>query len=148
MSTSLMAGMLASHGIRPTANRIMVAQFIAEAARPVCLADIEDALESVDKSNIFRALTLFREARLVHVIEDETGVLHYELCHAQPAEDDGHRDHDDVDDDEDLHVHFFCRVCRRMTCLHDIRIPPVELPGGYEAASATFIVKGVCPDCA
>ena len=45
MSTSLMAGMLASHGIRPTANRIMVAQFSDEAERPVCLADIEDAIE-------------------------------------------------------------------------------------------------------
>lgn len=150
MATPDLATLLSFHGIKPTANRIMVAQAIAEAGRPVCLTELEDILETVDKSNIFRALTLFRENRLVHTIEDETGALHYEMCHGHchcQDECDGHCHCHDFDSDDDLHVHFFCRVCHRMTCLESLPIPSVSLPDGFEAASASFIIKGVCPDC-
>lgn len=146
MQTTDIADLLTRHGIKPTANRIMVAQSIAQAGRPVCLAELEQILETVDKSNIFRALTLFRESRIVHTIEDETGALHYEMCqgHCDGVCDGQCRD---LESDDDLHVHFFCRVCHRMTCLTGLPIPAVDLPDGFEAASASFIVKGVCPDC-
>lgn len=146
MSTPDVSLILAAHGIKPTANRIMVAQAIAEAGRPVCLTELEDILETVDKSNIFRALTLFRESRLVHTIEDETGALHYELCHGH-AHCDGHCPADELDADDDLHVHFFCRACHKMTCLTGLPIPQIALPDGFEALSASFIVKGICPEC-
>lgn len=126
----------------------MVAQAIADAGRPVCLSEIEQILDTVDKSNIFRALTLFRESRLVHTIEDETGALHYEMCHGHSYEGcHGQCLVDHLDADDDLHVHFYCRVCHKMTCLTGLPIPPVVLPEGFEAVSASFIVKGVCPDC-
>ncbi len=140
--------LLSRHGIKPTANRLMVANVIAQADRPLCLADIEALLDTVDKSNIFRALTLFRENRIVHTIEDETGSLHYELCqgHCHEGVDDG-CDACGIEDDEDLHIHFYCRSCHQMTCLPSLHIPTVDLPEGYEAKSATFIIKGICPKC-
>ncbi len=146
MQMSDIAQLLASHGIRPTANRVIVAQAIADARRPVCLMELEGDIGSVDKSNIFRALSLFKERSLVHVIEDEAGLLRYEMCHSAPC---GGRcdDNNDAEEDEDLHVHFYCRKCHQMTCLTDFPIPAVALPDGYEAVSATFIVKGVCPAC-
>lgn len=148
MTTPDIPLILTSHGIKPTANRIMVAQAIAEAGRPVCLSELEQILDTVDKSNIFRTLTLFRESSLVHAIEDETGALHYEMCHGHSHA----KCHDqcpgsNIDSDDDLHVHFFCRVCHRITCLTGLPIPHVDLPDGFEALSASFIVKGVCPDC-
>ncbi len=140
--------LLSRHGIKPTANRLMVANIIAQADRPLCLADIEALLDTVDKSNIFRALTLFRENRIVHTIEDETGSLHYELCQGHCHEGvDGGCDACGIEDDEDLHIHFYCRSCHQMTCLPALHIPTVELPEGYEAKSATFIIKGICPKC-
>lgn len=128
---------LAEHGVKPTGNRLMVARVLSEAVRPLCLGDIEGVLETVDKSNIFRALTLFRERRLVHVIEDETGVLHYEMC-----------THRGEGDDDDLHAHFYCRRCHRMECLPGVMIPAIGLPEGYATESITYIVKGICPRCA
>ncbi len=128
--------LLVEHDIRPTGNRILVAQALCQAGRPLCLADVEMVLETIDKSNIFRALTLFREHRLVHTIEDETGSLHYEICACHADE-----------RDEDLHVHFYCRRCHQMTCLPAVAIPPISLPEGFEAETVTYIVKGICPDC-
>lgn len=131
-----MESLLEEHGIRPTANRLLIAQALEEAGRPLSLMELEARLETVDKSNISRALALFREARLVHVLEDAGEGIRYELCHR-------HGDH--VDDD--LHVHFYCVRCHRTFCLEGTPVPPVQVPAGYSAQSASYLVRGLCPEC-
>lgn len=128
--------LLVSHGIRPTSNRIIVLRSLALSARPLTLAELEEKLLSVDKSGIFRALTLFREHHLVHTIEDGSGGLRYELCHGHGGE-----------DDDDLHVHFFCEQCHRTFCLDGVSVPTVAVPPGYTVTSSSHIVKGICPNC-
>ena len=128
--------LLASHGIRATSNRIVVVRELALSARPLTLAELEERLLSVDKSGIFRALTLFREHHLVHAIEDGSGAMRYELCHGHGG-----------DDDDDLHVHFFCEQCQRSYCLDAVPVPQVDVPPGFVVTSASHIVKGICPEC-
>ncbi len=128
--------LLLHHGVKPTANRIVVVKALAAASRPMSLSELEYAILTIDKSGVFRALTLFREHHLVHVIEDGGDGVRYELC----------RSHD-AHNDDDLHVHFYCEHCRRTYCLEDIGIPDVQLPEGFEMSSVNFIVKGRCPHC-
>ena len=130
--------LLASHDIKPTANRIVVVRTLAAAERPMSLSELEYKILSIDKSGIFRTLTLFREHHLVHVLEDGGDGVRYELCHSH----DGHHE------DDDQHVHFYCERCHRTFCLADTPIPAVALPQGYELLSINYMVKGVCPDCA
>lgn len=40
-------------GVRPTANRILVLRALRESAHPMSLADLENHLETLDKSSIF-----------------------------------------------------------------------------------------------
>ena len=124
------------HGVKPTANRILVASALAEASRPLSMTELGDVLDTVDKSVISRTLALFKESHLVHVIEDGSDSVRYELCHR----------HEEGEDD-DVHVHFYCTVCKRTYCLHDIQIPSVELPLGYTMDSVNYMVKGICPEC-
>ena len=49
------------------------------------LSELEYKILSIDKSGIFRALTLFREHHLVHVIEDGGDGVRYELATATMA---------------------------------------------------------------
>lgn len=128
--------LLEEHGVKPTANRIVVVKALASADRPLSLSELEYKILSIDKSGVFRALTLFREHHVVHVIEDGGDGVRYELCHSH---------HDGVDDD--LHVHFYCEHCRRTFCLEEISIPEVSLPEGFMMTSVNFMVKGICPDC-
>ncbi len=129
--------LLTLHGIKPTANRIVVAKTLAAEERPLSLGELERRIATIDKSGIFRSLTLFRDHHLVHVIEDGGEGVRYELC----------RSHSTTGDD-DMHVHFFCERCHQTFCLGDIQIPSVSLPNGYEMTTANYVVKGICPKCA
>jgi Fur family ferric uptake transcriptional regulator len=128
--------LFAQHGVKLTANRLLIAQALEEAGRPLSMTELEDRLETIDKSNVFRALTAFRDAHLVHVLEDTGDGVRYELCLSH---------HDDEDDD--VHVHFYCTQCRRTFCLHDVPVPPVHVPDGYEPQGVSYLVKGICPEC-
>ena len=65
--------LLAAHGIKPTANRIIIVKALAEQDCPISMKDLEYNILSLDKSSIFRVLTLFKEQHLVHAIEDGEG---------------------------------------------------------------------------
>lgn len=128
--------LLNRHHIKPTANRIVVVKALASAGRPMSLSELEYEILTIDKSGIFRSLTLFRDHHLVHVIEDGGDGVRYELCLSH---------HDDEDDD--MHVHFYCERCHKTFCMEDLPIPAVPLPEGYEMTTANFVVKGICPQC-
>lgn len=130
-----MEKLLEQHGVKATPNRLLVARELAAAGRPLSLMELESLLETIDKSSIFRTLAVFKEAHLVHALEDTGDGVRYELCHASG-------EHDD-----DLHVHFHCTVCHKTYCLHDVPIPPVEVPNGYKIQSSSYLIHGICPDC-
>jgi len=124
------------HGVKPTANRILILRALLGAGRPLSMTEIETVLESVDKSIISRTLSVFREARLLHVLADGSESIRYEVCHCAAEE-----------EDSDRHVHFHCTSCGRTFCLQELPVPSVTLPEGYLAHHVNFIVEGICPDC-
>lgn len=128
------------HGeVRPTANRIVVAQLLAASSRPLSLSELEDLSDTLDKSTIFRTLSLFRDHHIVHVIDDGSACPRYELCVCP-----------EHDDNDDRHVHFYCEHCHKSFCLHDIPVPDVAnipLPKGYSATSINYVIKGICAEC-
>lgn len=129
--------MLEQCGVKPTANRIIVARTLAAATRPMSLSELENQIVSIDKSGVFRTLRLFAEHHLVHIIDDGSGGTRYELCHC---------DHH-ADEDADLHPHFYCEQCRRTFCLRDVPLPHIATPEGFRVLSVNYIVKGICPQC-
>lgn len=136
MNSQDMISRLESKGIRPTANRILVMKSLMGEQNPQSLSNLERKMVSMDKSSIFRTLTLFLEHDVVHAFEDGRGVLCYELC-----EEKGACDH------HDGHIHFYCESCQRSFCMEDIHIPSFELPEGFYPHSISFVIKGECPDC-
>ncbi len=136
METNDIVALLEEHNVRPTANRIIVAGALAKAGMPMSLAELETEIDSIDKSNIFRALVSFKDNHLVHAIEDGSNGVRYELCKSH-----------DHDHDEDLHVHFHCEICGKTFCFEDIPVPKVDVPEGYQPISTNYIIKGICPSC-
>ena len=69
--------MLEQAGIKPTPNRILVLSDIVSSDRPLSLSDIEVKLESLEKSSVFRVLTLLLDAGIIHAVEDGRGIVRY-----------------------------------------------------------------------
>lgn len=129
--------LLLRKGVRPTSNRVLVMRELVKALRPVSLADLEVALDTLDKTSIFRVLELFAEKDIVHAIEDGSRSVKYELCHGDA--------HHSI---ADQHVHFFCERCREVFCFEDVNVPLIEVPEGFQANSVNYMLKGLCPKCA
>ena len=103
--------LMAAHGVKVTANRLLIARALEEAHRPLSMMELEARLESIDKSNVFRTLVAFKDAHLVHVLDGDP--VRYELCHS-----------------------------------HHIPVPPVSAPEGYQVQEESYLLKGICPQCA
>lgn len=129
--------LLAEREIQPTAIRILVLQAMMQANRSVSLLDLENMLDTVDKSSIFRTITLFLSHHLIHSIDDGTGSFKYAVCSS----------HCDCEVN-DLHTHFHCEGCNKTFCFTNIPTPVVNLPQGFTLSSINYVLKGFCPDCA
>ena len=123
-------------GIRVTAVRLLVWRQVRHGfSDAFSLADLEAALPTVDRSTLFRTLSTFTEAHLLHEIDDGTGSQKYCVCSAR----DTHHC--------EGHVHLTCIRCHRTYCLTDVRIPSVPLPEGWASTETEYVVKGICPAC-
>lgn len=123
-------------GVKPTSNRLLIVGELMRINHPVSIMELADTIDTIDKSGVFRVLTLLLDHGIVHAVEDGRGIVKYELCTA------GH------DGDNDMHAHFYCQECHKVECLGNIAAPKVEIPQGYELRSVNYMLKGLCPQCA
>jgi Fur family ferric uptake transcriptional regulator len=128
---------LSERKISPTAMRVRVLEYLLSQEAAVSLADVEKGLGHTDRVTVYRTLKTFEEHSLVHSIEDGTGATKYALCEAGCEPGGRH---------QDLHIHFYCRLCNETTCL-PAHIPALQLPEGYQAEDTNLTVKGICVQC-
>jgi Fur family ferric uptake transcriptional regulator len=127
---------LEARGIKPTAIRLLVFKAMLEHPQAFSLLDMEDRLDTVDKSTLFRTISLFHEKHLIHSIDDGSGSIKYSVCNSRCT-----------CSLNDLHVHFYCNRCEKTFCLENISIPEVQLPPGFLLNSVNFVLKGLCTQC-
>ncbi|ADV50793.1 putative transcription regulator [Cellulophaga algicola DSM 14237] len=128
---------LSEKGIRPTAMRILIYNFLEKQKVAVALSDIESDFDKAERTTVYRTLKTFVEKALVHQIEDGTGVSKYALCEVDCK----------CELDQDLHLHFHCRSCNETVCLTEYKIPHIQLPNGYVAEDVNLVIKGICERC-
>lgn len=128
---------LALRGIKPTAIRLLILRTMLEEEQAMSMMDLENRLDTVDKSTIFRTVTLFLARHLVHGVDDGSGSLKYAVC-----------DNACSCSVEDLHTHFYCESCHKTFCLKDLHVPVVPLPPGFVLQSINYVLKGLCDECA
>lgn len=122
--------------IKPTAIRLLALRAMMEFERAFSLLDLENYLDTVDKSTVSRTINLFLNHHLIHCIDDGSGSLKYSVC-----------GEDCSCSIEELHAHFYCLKCHRTFCLRNIRVPTVQLPRNFTLESINYVLKGCCEDC-
>jgi len=142
---------LQNHDVRPTAVRILIWRTLKRFDYAFAMGDLEGVLPTVDRSTLFRALTLFAEKGLLHTLDDGTGEKKYCLCCEHEHCDHGGADMECGCDEHHHaaceHVHLTCTVCGRTYCLKDERIPQVNVPEGFLVQQIQYIVHGICAKC-
>jgi Fur family ferric uptake transcriptional regulator len=128
---------LQAKGIKPTAMRNLVLDYLVNQDSAISLTELERALSPVDRVTVYRTLKTFEDHCLVHSIDDGTGASRYALC-KEDCDDSPHHD---------LHVHFHCSKCNETYCLPKTLIPPIDLPHGFKEDEMSLLVKGVCQKC-
>lgn len=128
---------LLNRNIKPTAVRLLIFKAMIDYPQAFSLSDLEVHLETVDKSTLFRTITLFHEHLLIHSIDDGSGSVKYSVCNV-----------DCMCRIGELHAHFYCTHCHKTFCLESISIPPVQLPEKFLLESVNFVMKGRCDQCA
>ena len=122
--------------VKPTAIRLIVLRHLLEQKKAQSLKDIKDKLIHTDRSSIFRTLKTFLENKLIHSIEDGSGMVKYAVCadgcNCDPI---------------DLHYHFYCSKCGLTYCLLEIPIPSIQLPNNFKMQQANMVIKGLCDNC-
>ena len=126
---------LSELGIRPTAIRQMVLKEITEYNHAFTLADMEQRLTTLDRSTLFRTLTLFVKHKLLHEADNGSGSKLYCPCEYK------HEHH------HKPHLHFICTACHETYCIKDIDLSILPKPEGYEVEEASLIMRGLCPKC-
>ncbi|WP_165021264.1 MULTISPECIES: Fur family transcriptional regulator [unclassified Dysgonomonas] len=127
---------LQERGINITAVRLLIFKEMMNFSHAFCLADLETTLDTVDKSTLFRTITLFHEKRLIHSIDDGSGSIKYSVCSR----------YCDCSV-EQQHTHFYCEKCKTTFCLDNASIPEVNIPQNFILHSANFVLKGLCSHC-
>jgi Fur family ferric uptake transcriptional regulator len=127
---------LERNNIKPTAMRLLVLESLNKQQNAVSITDIEADFEKVDRITLYRTLKTFEEHKLIHSIDDGTGVPKYALCEegceCKP---------------KDLHLHFHCNQCKRTYCLTELHIPEIKLPRKFVADEINLVVSGLCDRC-
>ncbi len=122
--------------IRPTSTRILVFKTISRMKNTFSMHDVEHLLPDMDKSSIFRALTLFHEHQLIHSIDDGSGSLKYCVCSNLG-----------FCGEKTEHCHFYCEQCKKTFCLENDSIPVIPLSDDFVINSINYVIKGICPPC-
>lgn len=129
---------LKNHHLRITQVRLEILQYFQENNNALSHADLETLFDKkFDRVTIYRTLTSFLEKGLLHKIPDDSGTAKYGLCLHQGVT----HTHDDE------HVHFKCRKCEKIECLHTIDIPKLVLPKKYKMETANLLIEGTCAVC-
>jgi Fur family ferric uptake transcriptional regulator len=129
---------LKHHNLRITQVRLDILHYFQSSKNALTHADLEIFFsKKFDRVTIYRTLTSFVENGLLHKIPDDSGVAKYALCHHEGTE------HTHADN----HVHFKCRKCEQIECLHTLEIPKLHLPKKYKMDTANLLIEGICAVC-
>ena len=125
-------------GLSKTSQRVAVLTVLVHSDTPVTVKDILDRISAegqVNKVTVYRILSSFKAEGIIREIATDHGVNFYEMaCRHNPA-----------------HPHFYCRICRSLSCLPPAGIPEEWLQrlrsGNPSIESVVINFTGLCKSC-
>lgn len=125
---------LLKHGIRPSAQRMAVMQFLLDNLTHPTVEQIYAALSpgmpTLSKTTVYNTLK---------ILESRGAIVCIDIDHASER----------YDADTSVHGHSLCRHCGTVSdvLLRDSRFAGKNAPRGMKVDSIQLLYKGLCPEC-
>ncbi|NKI32180.1 Fur family transcriptional regulator [Croceivirga thetidis] len=134
MNQSAIQNKLQEFGLKRTKLRIALLNCLLEADHALAYLDIKGKLgNDVDKSTIYRNLSAFEKAGIIHHIKDQSGITKYAYGKMKSH--------------LEGHAHFLCEQCETVYCIDEIKSDEIDVPKGFKMSSVQTIIKGTCSNC-
>jgi Fur family ferric uptake transcriptional regulator len=137
MRTSEVADVLASAGVKPTAQRVEIAAELRREANDVTAQELHLRLRKRGRrlglATVYRTLGTLADAGVIDSLAHQHGALCYRWC------------------GKEHHHHLVCAECHRVVEVEDCRIGPwlddLSAKHGFAVTGHEVEVVGVCADC-
>lgn len=127
---------LINTGLSVTSNRLKVLEAFSFYKKPIEIKQIRDYIKSIDRVTLFRIISVFESAHLIHRIDFVPGKVLYVLCFDDCKDDNHYHDH----------IHFLCKKCDDVSCVEIDNFPKVELKK-YNLHNININASGICNKC-
>lgn len=134
MNAQQLAELLQKNGLKRTKLRVAMLQHFASIQYAQSYDDLSQVFgDLADKSTLYRNLNTFKDAGLIHGINDLSGVTKYAFGGVSQKKQD--------------HAHFVCDACQTVYCLDSLSIPQLNVPEGFKTQKVQTIIRGICAEC-
>ncbi|WP_298995063.1 Fur family transcriptional regulator [Flagellimonas sp. S174] len=134
MENSNFGQILKEKGLKKTKVRMALLHHFLQLKHAQSYSDLQLALKSeIDKSTLYRNLTSFEQAGIIHRINDHSGISKYAFGELPKEGQD--------------HAHFVCETCETVYCMEVSAPPQLNVPKGFKTKNIQTIIKGVCSKC-
>ncbi len=127
-----MLKLLTDAGIKPSAQRIAILEYISSSKIHPTVEDIYSFLvrdnPTLSRTTVFSSVKLLAEKGLVNDINLSSDSTRYDSADYEP------------------HAHFMCRICRRIFDV-PLDMSSVPVPADYQCDNVNVFFKGICPEC-
>ncbi len=125
---------LEQKGLKKTKVRMALLQHFINMEHAQSYNDLQAALvNEIDKSTMYRNLTSFQKAGIIHRINDHSGLAKYAFGEAP------------IQGNE--HAHFVCECCETVYCMESLTPLEFNVPEGFKTNNVQTIIKGICSNC-
>lgn len=134
MKNSRHEQLLEQKGLKKTKVRMALLQHFLNLDHAQSYSDLKFSLKGeIDKSTLYRNLTSFEQAGIIHRINDHTGTSKYAFG--------------ELPNGSHNHAHFVCETCETVYCMEVPTPIKLNVPEGFQTNKVQTIIKGVCAKC-
>ena len=124
-------------GLKCTATRLAVLQYLVTAHRPISTQEIIQNLKdtAINEVTIYRILESFVEKKLITPVDHWNRHRLYEAHMEKNC--------------QINHAHFSCQQCETILCIEEntLQISTIPLPAGFQLKQVRLQIEGICPEC-
>ncbi len=131
LSTAQLIDILTKSGIRPSAQRLSVLEYLTgttcHPSADRIYEDVHAMQPTISRSTVYNTVKLFVDKGVIETVAGDISECRYDFFH-------------------EPHAHFQCRQCRKVFDI-PFELGAISRPEGFDVEHTILVFTGLCPQC-